>query len=496
VTPKHILKLALLFSLLGITAAFAEDAGDDSPFHAGFLFDRSPLTLEEGVRTEFFGPAYYSQTIGSQHSWAIPPLAFSHVVDDVIDSSEYDFIYPVLSYRRYGNEYRWQLLQLFSLAGSKYQDDSSTHRFSLFPIYFQQRSSHSNDNYTAVVPFYGHLDHRLFKDQIDFVLFPLYAKTRKKDVVTYNVPYPFFHIRHGDQMHGWQLWPLYGREQKDFITRTNDYGDEIHIGGYDKKFILFPFFFQNTNGIGTAKPVRELALLPFYNSLHSPDIDRVSYGWPLGVTHTVDREKKIEEWDTPWPLIEFAHGEGKTERRIWPFFSEAKSPILTENWYLWPVYKYKRVHSPPLDRSRTRILFFLYSDTRTKNLETVKESRRRDFFPLYTWQRNFNGGERFQSMAILEPIFPNSRGMERVFGPLYSFWRSESNPATGVSTKSLFWNLYRKDVAPGSKKTSLLFGLVQYQSSAQGEHWRIGWHHSGATSGGTNKTAPEKNGGK
>jgi len=84
----------------------------------------------------------------------------------------------------------------------------------LFPIYFQQRSPDPGLNYTAVVPFYGRLENRLFRDEIRFVLFPLYGQSRKKDVVTDNYLYPFFHVRHGDALQGWQFWPLAGYDTK------------------------------------------------------------------------------------------------------------------------------------------------------------------------------------------------------------------------------------------------------------------------------------------
>ena len=45
----------------------------------------------------------------------------------------------------------------------------------------------------------------LFRDEIFFVMFPIYSQTRKKDVVTDNYLYPFFHLRHGDGLHGWQV---------------------------------------------------------------------------------------------------------------------------------------------------------------------------------------------------------------------------------------------------------------------------------------------------
>ena len=65
-------------------------------------------------------------------------------------------------------------------------------RFTLFPLYFQQRSPDPNENYTALVPFYGHLKNRLFRDEIFFVMFPIYSETRKRDVVTDNYLYPVF----------------------------------------------------------------------------------------------------------------------------------------------------------------------------------------------------------------------------------------------------------------------------------------------------------------
>ena len=60
---------------------------------------------------------------------------------------------------------------------------------------------------------------RLFRDEIFFVMFPIYSETRKRDVVTDNYLYPFFHLRHGDGLHGWQFWPVVGTEHKDVTTQ-------------------------------------------------------------------------------------------------------------------------------------------------------------------------------------------------------------------------------------------------------------------------------------
>jgi hypothetical protein len=207
--------------------------------------------------------------------------------------------------------------------------------------------------------------------------------------------------------------------------------------------------------------------------LRSPQRDSTSFFWPLGVTHTVDRQRRFDEWGTPWPFIVFTRGEGKTVNRVWPFFSQARNPTQTSGWYLWPIYKYNGLHSDPLDRERKRVLFFLYSDVSAKNSETRQRLRQIDLWPLFTSRRDFDGRARLQILAPLEPILPNNAGVERNLSPLWSLWRSERNPGTGATSQSLLWNLYRREATLQGKKCSLLFGLFQYQSHQDGRRWRV-----------------------
>src|SRR6185295_5178264 len=131
-------------------------------------------------------------------------------------------------------------------------------------------------------------------------------------------------------------------------------------------FILWPIFHNQRLVLVTDAPSHEQALLPFYSYLRSTKRDSTTFPWPLGYTRTIDRERKYRETGAPWPLIVFARGEGKTTDRVWPFYSKATNATQTSEWYLWPIYKYNRLNSPPLDRERTRILFFLYSDVSVK----------------------------------------------------------------------------------------------------------------------------------
>jgi hypothetical protein len=443
-------------------SGFCRDCIGENEFHAGPFYDQFPLTLDSGWRTEAAGPFFYKQEKNSGKIWAIPPL-FSRDSDPATESCVDDFLYPLLTYEDYGREYRWQFFQLFSFSGGRETNDSDKKRFTIFPIYFQQRSTDTSQNYTAFLPFYGHLENRLFRDKIFVVMFPIYGQTQKRDVVTDNYLYPFFHIRHGNGMTGWQFWPIVGNEHKDVTTTTNGFGDAATVGGYDRFFTLWPFYFHQNNDIGTDNPEKFRASIPFYVASRSPKRDSTSVLWPF-FTWIDDREKKYREWQGPWPFVIFTRGEGKTTSRIWPLFSQSHNNEQESDSYLWPIYQFHRLHADPLDQERTRVAFYLYENTVEKNTETGAEKRRVDMWPFFTWHRDFDGNSRLQILALLEPVLPGNQGIENNWSPLWSFWRAENNPKIGASSQSLLWNFYRSDKTPDSKKISLLFGLFQYQS--------------------------------
>lgn len=458
--------ILIFLALIGLVSS------SHAEWSIGPLYDEFPLTLAPGKRVEALGPLFNWEKKESQKQWALPPIV-SRTWDPDLESEEIDVFYPIFTYDRYGGEYRAQILQVLAIAGGMTQSDEKKGRFTIFPIYFQQRSVNPELNYTAVFPFYGTIRNRLFRDEIHFVLFPAYVRSRKKDVVTDNYLFPIFHVREGESLRGWQAWPLVGAEHKGITHRTNSVDEVEVIGGHEKFFALWPIFFKNKTGIGTDNPEKQLSVLPLFTTSHSPQRDSTTAPWPIGLTITKDRARQYKEVGAPWPFVVFAHGAGKDTKRVWPFFSRASSTNQESNFYLWPVYKFNRFKSPPLDRQRTRILFFLYSDLWEKNLGTGDALHRVDFWPFFTFRRDLSGKERLQVLAPLEPLLPNNKSIERDYSPLWSIWRAERNPATQASSQSLLWNLYRHEERPGSKKCSLLFGLFQYESSPEETEFRV-----------------------
>lgn len=460
---------SLVFACLAGVSSHAQ-----TPLSEPFRIDHSytNVRLSLSVDRDSYGPFFYTRRSERDTTWAIPPL-MSHAFDEVTDFDEWDFVYPFITLDRFGEEYRFQIIQLFSFSGGGTQSETNVHRFTLFPFYFQQRSKIQGKNYTALLPLGGRIKGRFFRDDIQFVLFPIWARTRKREVVTQNYVYPFFHVREGGGVRGWQFWPVYGQEHKEITYRTNIWDEVETIPGHDQRFVLWPIYLSANTGIGTTNEVKQRALLPIYSITRSPNRDSSTYFWPFGYTRTIDREKQYRETDVPWPIIVFARGEGKHTTRVWPLFSHAHDATKESRFYLWPVYKYNRLHSDPLDRTRMRILFFLYSDIEERNTETGRSFRRKDFWPLFTSRTDFEGNHRLQILSILEPVLPNNKSIERNYSHLWSLWRSERSERTGATDRSLLWDLYRQRVSPESKKISLLFGFFKYQSSPSGMEWRL-----------------------
>ena len=240
---------------------------------------------------------------------------------------------------------------------------------------------------------------------IFFVMFPIYSETRKRDVVTDNYLYPFFDLQRGDGLRGWQFWPLFGARHKVVTTVTNGFGDAEIVSGYDKYFALWPIHFWQNNGIGTDDPEKFRADLPLYSCTRSAKCDSTTVLWPF-FNWIDEREKKYREWQAPWPLVIFARGEGKTTSRVFPLFSQSHNQTLENDSYLWPLYCHKEVHSDPLEQTHDSVLFYIYSAVTEKNTQTGAEKKRLDMWPFFTWHRDFNGNERLQIFAPVEPAVP------------------------------------------------------------------------------------------
>ncbi len=471
------------FGLLLVVAALATaTAADWTPF------DQVSSTVREpGERHETLGPLLSGEVHGRQRWWALSPLLVD-LEDPEIGRRHFDLLYPLLTYDRFESESRWQFLQWLNFATSQPITDGTNSdpkiRRNFFPFVFSQKTRAGTNDYFAVVPFYGRMNNHLFRDEIRFVALPLWVVTQKRGVETVNVPAPFFHLRRGAGVKGWQLWPVFGHEAKEITWKTNLLDEPVLIPGHEKWFAAWPLAFTSRFGLGTTNPVSERMVLPLVALTRSPGRDTTTFLWPF-FTHTDDRLGRYSEWGVPWPFLGWAEGEGKTARRLWPMFGTERTPTRTREFYGWPFYKHRRITKPALVSDRWQSLFFLYDHSRDVSVPTGARSERRDLWPLFWWKREFDGRERFQALNFLETLLKNNETIERAYGPLWTVYRRDANPARDMTSQSVLWNLWRRETDTNAVTTSAVFGAIRTRRTGDEREWRFLWRPFDA---GTNRT--------
>ena len=89
---------------------------------------------------------------------------------------EWEFLYPLMTYRRSGNDWDFQFLRLLTARGEGSPQAGREERADFFPFYFSGVRD-NGESYLGVMPFWGHVYDRLFWEEFEWVMFPLYARS-------------------------------------------------------------------------------------------------------------------------------------------------------------------------------------------------------------------------------------------------------------------------------------------------------------------------------
>lgn len=465
-----------LLLILAFTMPLASEISDADPFStwtAGPFYSRFKLTLEEGERTEILGPLFHQQTTPETREWGVSPL-FSYLNLEETDRDHIDILYPLMTFDRIGQEKRFQIFQLLSFSAGQKQSGNEARRLSLFPFYFHQRSEDSEENYTALFPVHGRIKNRFLRDEIRFTAFPIYSQSKKKGVVTDNVFYPIFHLRKGDHVEGWQVWPFVGYESREPVSVIDDVtGEAKVVPGYRKRFFLWPIVLQEDGGLGTDIPRKQRAVLPFYYRDHSSEKTFTSVLWPF-FNYTIDHAQDYREWGFPWPFFSVAKGEGKESIRFWPIYGKTRVDTLTGTFFAWPLYRSKFNESQDVAIKRSSVFFYLYNRREETNKQSGQKALRILAWPFLEYRREMNGDETVQFPALLEPLLPGNKSIKRNWSPLWSLWRAEENVLKDTRTESLLWNFYRRERRGEETRMSVLFGLLHFKKDSEGSRLWMG----------------------
>ncbi len=407
-------------------------------FSLGPLLNIEEDESQESQEVDLLGPFITSKRDKDSSEFGLRPL-FYLLRDSEKDSTEFDFLYPIATYDRREEDWDFQfLIYLLSYESEKKPSGFRETEFTLFPFIFSKRAEDRDKSYFAVFPLYGGLKDKFARDEINFLLFPLYLETKKGGFTNYSFLWPIFGYYTGGGQEGFRLWPLFGYRKR---------GETL-----DEKFALWPIYVSKRwEFFGEER--RSFMIFPFYSTLESPERTQSTYLWPL-FNRLVDREKEIERWDTPWPLINFTRGK-KTGNRVFPFYASEEDKNSEEGFFLWPLYRYSNLTLEDHVRKRKTFLLFLYSDIKEEpTIDGGREGRRIDFWPLFSYKRDEKGNRSFHFLSLLEPFFSNNKGIERNYAPLWRLfeWNKYED---GRSVSSFLWNTYRMEKSKDMTKVDL-----------------------------------------
>lgn len=422
-------------------------AGEGTVFTLWPLADYRSSSAVDYTSFKVLGPLLNYERDQRTTRFALRPL-FYHQHSRDGQQVEADYLFPVASRQRSGEQQDFQVLRLLNYDFGA-SETATKDEFNLFPLLFYGQTR-TDESYFAFFPVGGRIRDKFGRETIDFALFPLYSRTVADGLTTHNLLWPFFALSRGPSISGWQFWPIYGSVQKQ--------------GSYEKRFLAWPLYIASDVGLDTAEPVSERLFFPAYHSVESSTFHSRTWLWPF-FNHVEDEINGYEEWDFPWPLLRRTVGANKHGVRIFPFYTDETAGVNRQRYFLWPLYKIEESRSEIFVQRRDRILYFLYSDLeeRVRN-EPLPRKKRVALWPLFTYESR-DGVATFSTFALLEPFYPGNDRIARNLAPFWHVYQARWDQQ-GNSASSLFWNLYWKE-RRGSDYAWELFPLLAYSQSSQ-----------------------------
>lgn len=477
----------LHFGLLSLVV-FADMSFCAEGINLGPLLNTDVDPKSNAQEINAIGPFITSRRTDDATEFGFRPLLY-FINDKKKNSVEFDMLYPFATYDRRDDNWRFQILvYLFYLESEKTKNGFDEKEFNLFPFIFSKRAENKENSYFAFFPFFGDLKNKFYKDEVRFVLFPLFLQTRAGEEINTSFLWPFFGYYKGGGQRGFRFWPLFGYRKRE--EKLNE------------KFILWPIFMSRKKTFYDEER-KTFAVFPFYTSFESPDFTNKTYLWPF-FNYVEDKKKGFKQLSSPWPFIGFTRGTREGNRffpfyahfmgergggRVVPFSSRDNNGSRGEGnqdsdgFVLWPLYRYSSVTLEDYRSTSKSILFYLYKDVKEEpTIEGGRSGRRLDSWPLFSYRRDNEGNRSFQFISLLEPLMYGVDGLERNYSPLWRFFEWEKY-SDGRTVTSFLWNTVRtessKDTAkvsfrpiipifsytrvPGESKTHFFGGLFGYQ---------------------------------
>lgn len=240
---------------------------------------------------------YRRDQVGSQVGFR--PFFYWQKEEDKYKQLEY--LYPLGKYKSTPQEVQSYLMPFYLTRQDLTRGEKKERNF--FLAFWGETDK--GEPYGGFFPLGGSLKNRFGKDEMNFVLWPIYSDSREGENKTYTFLWPIFTHTSGGGREGFKIWPFLGYENK--------------AKDYEKSFFLWPFFHFEKRYLYTDDPTEISMFFPFYVAQTSSRRATRTILWPF-FNYTYDEDEHYRQIDFPWPFLQWAKGEDKSIFRIFPLY--------------------------------------------------------------------------------------------------------------------------------------------------------------------------------
>ena len=446
--------LALL--CLFIAGARAVASVEKSTFDFGPFASRT-YDLHDDQRLKMLGPLFErAESADGMKLLATRPV-FSTVEDPARDRSLYDYFWPLGTSRTLHDENQWRFLFFFGFNHTT-NDPGDRYRTWLIPFYFQGRDA-SGETYRALFPLGGTIKDFVGRDEVSFVLFPLYSSSALNDIRTVNFLWPLISrtTSDGGRIRRGRIFPFYGYNRQE--------------GKFDKQFILWPFYtdtkYHYEKGHG-----RGHMLFPLYGRV---DLDTEKTVWLLPPFFRFTDAEHQDITYAPWPFFQRRVGNGIDQLYLWPIWGKKIIESRDTRFYLWPVFWTQTDERPGEKVDRFHLVpFFSHTAVRAASTNASGHAggdvlaRRHKFWPLYSYRRD---GDATRLRFVELWPFAEAPAVERNLAP---FWSLVERRTRGEDADTeILWGLYRSQFRGDAGAYVSLFPLADYRATPDDRSWNL-----------------------
>jgi hypothetical protein len=372
------------------------------------------------VRRRSAGPFWESRAAETNRLDALRPLYARSRTGDGWRHT--DLLWPVGSVSTLGPDVQSRFLLAYYHDYDRTDPDGAW-RFMLLPVYYQGRSK-AGHPYFAIFPLGGRVEDFLFKDRIDFALFPLWVHSEIAGIETDSWLFPIYARTDDPRQKRLRIFPFYGQ------VRMRNH--------YKKTFVLWPlwseaeWYYRQSFGSG-------YLLFPLYGRIRLSDQESWMVLPPFFRYSTGQRG---ESGYFPWPLVQWERGQ-RNKLYLWPLYGRRDQSGLSYRFILWPVYHHSRVERPDHVLRTHKVLPFVYTESKTRPYPPggtdPRIARRVEIWPLCSWERDATARRlRFPDLWPGRDPPP----VERSWAPCWTLFEHDIN-GDGADTE-LLWGLVRR----------------------------------------------------